>query len=223
MCELEFWPSDEPSFRVRRYPNSNAIKFSVYWSSERPDGPLFEDYAGCTRWDYQSMAAERRTRTLSLLWAPIIYEKAWAKPLRPSILATSRAIHEIGTPMLYGYNTSRFVSRLVETVGMAYLESHDTYDLYGTHHREKLCPSVINDFLDFKHRVFTAGDGKGYTMVPSCQLITNMMIQSSGVDHDDLLSSGIARPLRTQHTRQSKFLKTAEQWAMFPLVRICEV
>jgi hypothetical protein len=46
---------------------------------------------------------------------PIIYEKAWAKLLLPSILATCQEIHEIDTPMLYGYNTFRFVNSLVET------------------------------------------------------------------------------------------------------------
>jgi hypothetical protein len=91
--------------------------------------------------------------------------------LRPKILATCRELHEIGTPVLYGYNTFRLVNRLFRTGLESCLNEFDD----------------IHDFFAFEHRVsMTGANGYSCVTMPRFKMIRHLMVQNSDLDHDDL-------------------------------------
>ncbi|KAE9370857.1 hypothetical protein N431DRAFT_510296 [Stipitochalara longipes BDJ] len=112
---------------------------------------------------------------------------AWKKWLRPNILATCRELYNIGTPMIYGYNTFRLINRLAREQWFR----EDFLQLENLDYRD----GIIN-FFTYKHKVFES-NGRSFTILPRSQLIRHLKIQRSDIDDDDLACNGVSRVINT--------------------------
>jgi hypothetical protein len=130
--------------------------------------------------------------------------------LEPNILATCREIHEISTPILYGYNTFRLVNQFSQTGSRSYLEIPSELNIFTGNYDTK--PNPIQELFNFEHRASTVEtNGYSYLKVPRFKMIKHLMLQSSGLDYNDLASKGVAMPLDTSRRQLTKL---SELWTI---------